>query len=133
MSDLPALEQRGLSDLHACADELSLRAWHTRYFGKQGEVTLALKKVGEVPAALRRSYGQEANRIKEGLTQAYERALAAEKEKEIDRGLESDKIDVTLPGRPARRGRLHVARQMLRHIYAIFSDLGFQIYQSRDV
>jgi phenylalanyl-tRNA synthetase alpha chain len=133
MSDLSALEQRSLSELQACADESALRAWYTKYFGKQGEVTLAVKKVGEVPPAERRAYGQEANRIKEALGRAYGAILVRKLEDEINRSLASDKIDVTLPGRPAKRGRLHVATQMLRSIYAIFSDLGFQIYQSRDV
>ena len=65
MSDLAALEQRALAELHACADEAALRAWHTRYFGKQGEVPLALKKIGEVPPDERtrlRPGGQPASR-----------------------------------------------------------------------
>jgi phenylalanyl-tRNA synthetase alpha chain len=40
---------------------------------------------------------------------------------------------VTLPGRPRSRGRLHPATQILRQIYAIFADLGFQIYRTREV
>jgi len=133
MSDLSVLKERGLAELQACADESALRAWHTKYFGKQGEVTVALKKVGEVAPAERRAYGQEANRIKESFTEAYQAALASRKDQEINRSLAVDKIDVKLPGRPARRGRLHVATQMLRVICAIFSDLGFQIYRSREV
>ena len=133
MSDLAVLKERGLAELQACADEPSVRAWHTKYFGKQGEITRALRRVGEVPAAERRAYGQEANQVKESLTVAYDAALATQKEEEIKRSLAADRIDVTLPGRPVRRGRLHVATQMLRNIYAIFSDLGFQIYRSREV
>ena len=55
MSSLASLEQRGLAELQECADEGALRAWNTKYFGKQGEVTLALKRVGEVPPEERRS------------------------------------------------------------------------------
>ncbi len=40
---------------------------------------------------------------------------------------------MTLPGRPARRGRLHISTQTLRTIYAIFADLGFQVYRSPEV
>jgi phenylalanyl-tRNA synthetase alpha chain len=133
MSDLATLEQHAQAELQACADEAALQSWHTKYFGKQGEVTLALKSVGEIPAAERRAYGQEANRIKQALTQAHETALAREKDKALARGLAADALDVTLPGRPVRRGRLHVATQMLRSIYAVFADLGFQIYRSREV
>jgi phenylalanyl-tRNA synthetase alpha chain len=133
MSPLASLEQRGLQELRDCADEAGLRAWNTKYFGKQGEVTLALKRVGEVPPAERRSYGQEANRVKESLTQAYEAALARAKEKALEQNLAAEALDVTLPGRPVARGRLHVATQTLRTIYSIFADMGFQIYRSREV
>jgi phenylalanyl-tRNA synthetase alpha chain len=133
MSELATLQQRALEELDACGDEVGLRSWNTRNFGKQGEVTLALKKVGEVPADQRRAYGQEANRVKETLTQAYEAALAKQKARDLERSLAVDALDVTLPGRPVQRGRLHLTTQTLRSIYAIFSDLGFQIYRSREV
>jgi phenylalanyl-tRNA synthetase alpha chain len=133
MPDLGSLDKRALAELHAAGDEAALRAWHTRYFGKQGEVLQAIKGIGNVPAAERRAYGQEANRIKEALLRAYEEALAAEKKRGLERSLTEDAVDVTLPGRPVERGRLHISTQTLRAIYAIFADLGFQVYRSRDV
>jgi phenylalanyl-tRNA synthetase alpha chain len=133
MSDLSSLEQRAKSELDACGDEAALRAWHTRYFGPQGEVLDALKKIGTLPKEERKAYGVEANRIKEALTQAYEAALAREKERALEKSLTEHALDVTLPGRPVPRGRLHVATKILREIAAIFADLGFQIYRSREV
>jgi phenylalanyl-tRNA synthetase alpha chain len=133
MSELNALEQRALGELETCTDEESLRAWNTRYFGKQGEMLVALKKVGEVPPPDRKAYGQEANRIKLALTEAYEKASARAKERALARNLSADALDVTLPGRHIPTGRLHVSTQTLRAIYAAFADLGFQIYRSREV
>src|SRR5262245_4395851 len=112
--DLASLEQRALAELQECSDEAALRAWNTKYFGKAGEVALALKEVGKVPPDQRRAYGQEANRIKGALTEAYDAALAREKEKALAKSLTADALDVTLPGRPVPRGRLHVATQTLR-------------------
>jgi phenylalanyl-tRNA synthetase alpha chain len=40
---------------------------------------------------------------------------------------------VTLPGRPRTLGRLHPATQTLRQILAIWAEMGFQVYRSRDV
>jgi phenylalanyl-tRNA synthetase alpha chain len=133
MSDLADLEQRALAELHAVSEEAGLRAWHTRYFGKQGEVVAAVKKVGTVPPDQRKAYGQQANQVKEKLTQAHEAALAAEKESSLARSLTAEALDVTLPGRPAPHGRLHVSRKTLREIYAVFADLGFQIFRSPEV
>lgn len=133
MPDLADLERRALEELRAAPDGDALRAWHTRYFGKQGEVALALKGIGQVAAADRRAYGQEANRIKQALETAYEQADEARRQADLARSLESQSVDVTLPGRPAPRGRLHVSRQVLREIEDVFARLGFQIYRSREV
>jgi phenylalanyl-tRNA synthetase alpha chain len=133
MSHLEDLENRALSELRSCANEADLRAWHTRYFGKQGEVVQAVKEVGKYPPAERPTYGQEANRVKNLLTQAHEETEKALKERSLAASLATDALDVTLPGRPIQRGRLHVSTQVLRSIYAILADLGFQVYRSPEV
>src|SRR5579871_4572666 len=107
--DLAALEQRARQALAACADEDALRAWHTQHFGKQGEVQKAIERLKEVPPAEKPAYGKEVNRVKGAMTAAYDEALAREKERALQRSLTHDALDVTLPGRPVPRGRLHVA------------------------
>jgi phenylalanyl-tRNA synthetase alpha chain len=133
MSELESLGQRARAELEACVDESALRSWHTRFLGDKGEVKLAIKKVATVPHAERPTYGQEVNRLKQTLTEAYEAALQREKELALERSLTAQPLDVTLPGRSVPRGRLHLATKTLREIYAIFADLGFQIYRSREV
>src|SRR5262249_40119026 len=133
MSDLADLERRAKAELAACADEPALRAWKTRYFGDKGEMVAALKAIGAIPKEERKAYGQEANRIKEALTKASEGADAELKERALNASLTANPLDVTLPGRPAPRGRLHIATQVMRQIYAVFADMGFQVYRSREV
>ena len=131
MSTLASLEERALADLRSCTEEAALRAWKTRYL--EGEVDQAVKKIGTLPPAERPIYGKQVNELKKKLTAEYESALAAEKERALERSLASAPLDVTLPGRPVQRGRLHVSTQTLRSIYAIFADMGFQIYRSPEV
>jgi phenylalanyl-tRNA synthetase alpha chain len=133
MDDLFTLEQTALAELAACADESALRVWNTRYLGKAGELTVAVKRIGELPAAERPAYGQRVNQLKEKLTAAgtaKETLLAAQ---ELTRSLQADRVDVTLPGRPLAPGRLHPATIMMRRVLAIFADMGFQVYRSREV
>jgi phenylalanyl-tRNA synthetase alpha chain len=133
MSDLAALEQRARSELAASGDEAALRAWNTKFFGKTGEVQSALDHLKALPPAEKPAYGKEVNRIKTALTQAYEAALDKAKGQALEHSLTAEAVDVTLPGRPIQRGRLHIATQVMREIAAIFADLGFQIYRSREV
>ncbi len=132
-ADLAALEERALADLATCADEAQLQSWHTLYFGKTGAVVLALQKLRDIPKEEKAAYGQKANQLKDNLTKSYESAKAVEKERALNRSLTSGALDVTLPGRQTPRGRLHLATQTLRRIYAIFADLGFQVFRSPEV
>lgn len=133
MSELAELEQRALAELDAVADEAALRAWKTKYFGNQGEVLLALKKLQTLPPAEKAAYGKEVNQVKATLTQAYEAKEQWVKEQALEQSLKADALDVTLPGRPAPRGRLHIATRTMRKIVGIFADMGFQVYRSREV
>jgi phenylalanyl-tRNA synthetase alpha chain len=131
MPDLAALEQRALAELRACSDEAELRAWNRRYL--KGEAQEVVKAVSTLPKAERPAYGKQANKVQEDLTRAYEAKEASIKEQKLEQSLASEVLDVSLPGRPARRGRLHVTTQTLRAISAIFADMGFQIYRSPEV
>ncbi len=131
--DLTTLETTGLAELGSCADEPSLRSWNTKFFGDKGLVKAALAGIGKVPKDQRAAFGQDANRVKVALETAYETALAAAKEAALLASLAANPLDVTLPGRAKTRGRLHPATQILRQIYAIFADMGFQVYRTREI
>jgi phenylalanyl-tRNA synthetase alpha chain len=133
ITGLLELDGRALKELGICTDESSLRLWHTRYFGDNGEVTKALGQIGALAKDQRAAYGKEANRVKQALNSAYEIALARAKDAELLASLNADPLDVSLPGRPMKRGRLHVATRIMREIYGIFADMGFQIYRTREV
>jgi phenylalanyl-tRNA synthetase alpha chain len=133
MDDLDALQSRAVAELNECADEAALRAWHSGYLGGRGLVNQALQNIGKLPPAEKKPYGQRATQVKEHLTATYDAALAREKERVLERSLATEVLDVTLPGRPRPRGRLHPSTQTLRAIYAVFAELGFQIYRSPEV
>ena len=104
----------------ACADEAALRAWHTRYFGKQGEVLQALEAVGEMPPAERKAYGQAANRIKETLTAGLRSRAGRRKgtrpgAQPDGRGARRDPAGPAGAARPAARRHADPARH-LRHL-----------------
>jgi phenylalanyl-tRNA synthetase alpha chain len=133
LTGLTGLEQRALDELAACGDEAALHAWNAKYLGKAGELTAALKKLGTLPPAERPAYGQAVNRVKQALTQAEEARKGQLRGEALARSLASEAVDVSLPGRPAAAGRLHVATQVMRRIMATFADMGFQVYRSREV
>ena len=73
----------------------------------QEAVAEALKGLGSLPAEERRPTGQRANEIKQALETALEERRDALRSSEWQRALERDRLDVTLPGRPAGLGGFH--------------------------
>jgi phenylalanyl-tRNA synthetase alpha chain len=130
---LHQLEQEAQTALESVDGEDALAAWRSAYLGRKGRVTDAVKVLGTLPREERPAYGQRLNEIKQRLEAAYEARLEALKETVQAQSLVADAVDVTLPGRPVQPGRLHPSSRTLREIYAIFAEMGFQVYRGRDV
>lgn len=131
--DLQELEQRGMDVLAGVTNSDALEAWRLSYLGKKGELTLAVRSVGQLPREERPAFGKLANVVKTRLEEAYESRLEALKREELERALKASSLDVTLPGQRPDLGRLHPTTQTLREIYRIFAQMGFQVFRSHEV
>jgi phenylalanyl-tRNA synthetase alpha chain len=133
LDQLKELEQESLDALEVAENSGALTEWNRRYLGKKGALTQMLRSVGQLPKEERPAFGQTVNQVKVKLEAAYEVRVEVVRQAEMERELGRGAIDVTLPGRPVGPGHLHITTQTLRQIYAIFAEMGFQIYESPEV
>jgi phenylalanyl-tRNA synthetase alpha chain len=133
LEELNELEREALAALESADDEELLARWRSAHLGRKGKATEAVKVIGRLPRGERPAYGQRVNEVKRVLEAAYGAKVGVLKQAMRTRSLVADAVDVSLPGRPARPGRLHPATRTLREIYRIFAEMGFQVYRSRDV
>lgn len=127
------LRGRALEKLESIWDDKALEEWRVEFLGRKGAVSAAFDNIKNVPPADRGAYGKSLNELKAALEAEFGRKSGAIKQRALSEQLEAEPLDVTLPGRPRARGRIHPATQTLREIYKIFSEMGFQIYRSREV
>ncbi len=130
---LSKLEDAAIAALGAAADADALEAWRVSYLGRKGQVTEAMKALGGLPREERPAYGQAANEVKQALEAAFAERQDALKATKLAAELEQGAIDITLPGRAPVLGHLHLTTQVLRQLYAIFGEMGFQVYDGPDV
>ena len=130
---LDELEREGLRDLAGARDEQALQAWKVRYLGRSAELGRVLDGLRSVSKEERPALGKRANEVKRAFEAALDSGQASLASARLEHELQRERIDVTLPGRPMARGRLHPATQTLRQILAIWAEMGFQVYRSRDV
>ena len=129
---LSELERQALAGLEE-ADEAGLQAWRIQYLGRSAELGQIMEGLKNLPKEERPAVGRRANEAKTSLVAAYEARVEALRAAALQRSLLEERLDVTLPGRPPLRGRLHPATQTLRQILAIWAEMGFQVYRSREV
>jgi len=110
LKDIPQADERRLPDLK------------TEILGrKAGALTKILARLPKLDAAARKEVGAAANALK----REFEAAFNA-RERELKRATASvSGVDLTMPGRPAWRGGLHLVTQVVDEICEIFHELGF--------
>ncbi len=130
---LDDIREQALAALEAVPDPAGLDAWRIKHLGKKSALNQILRDVGKLPREERPAAGKRGNEVKLALEAAYEAKKQTLERGELAELLEKDRIDVTLPGRPVPLGRIHISTRSLREIYAIFAQMGFQVYTARDV
>ncbi|HKZ54350.1 MAG TPA: phenylalanine--tRNA ligase subunit alpha [Anaerolineales bacterium] len=133
MDRLEAIQRAASEDLERAADDMQLQAWKVKYLGRSAELGRVIEGLRDLAKEDRPQVGRRANEIKAALENAYEARASRLNEQALERTLQQDRLDVTLPGRPVARGRLHPSTRALRQIVSIWAEMGFQVYRSRDV
>lgn len=133
MQSLEDIQTQALAALEAVTDEASLDNWRITYLGRSSEVMQVFSRLGQFPKETRPQIGQSANRVKQALESGLAVRSQTLKEAALKHALESERLDVTLPGRMPAYGRRHVVSQNLREIIRVLGDMGFQVYHSPEV
>lgn len=130
---LGALAERALSELEKARDPGALESWRTAYLGRRGALAEHMRAIVQLEPEARPAAGQAANAAKARLESAFDARQRRIEELTLDRRLESERIDLTLPGRPLHTGGLHPITLTLRRIVEIFRDMGFQVAEGPEV
>jgi len=131
--DLQLLEKDALAELEKAGGEDSILAARTKYLGRKGLLTGMLRNISSVPAEERRVFGMRCNEVKELLEKNIEEALQRKAEDQKAEWLAAQQIDVTLPGRGIRAGRVHPVIQIRNEICGIFAAFGFSVVEGPEV
>ena len=103
------------------------------YLGREGIVTKLSSKMKEISNEEKREYGKYLNEIKTGVEELINNKYKEIEEKELNKKLESDAIDITLPGRHIKRGSLHPLTRITEEFEDLFVSMGYTVYPGDEV
>ena len=115
------------------SSDANLEEIRIKYLGKKGELTSVLRMMGQLSPEERPIMGQMANEVRAEIEEKLSSLAEIKKAKELEAALVSEKIDVTVPGKVRRVGKLHPLTQVQRRMEDIFIGMGFSIAEGPEV
>jgi phenylalanyl-tRNA synthetase alpha chain len=128
------LRSEAQAAIASAASSEVLEQLRVRYLGRKAELPRLLRGVARLEPAQRGAVGKAANQARDALEALIETRAGELSGAELERELQRDTIDVTLPGSPPQPvGRLHVLTQTLRELEDVFLGLGFTVLEGPEV
>ncbi|MCI7048312.1 MAG: phenylalanine--tRNA ligase subunit alpha [Megasphaera elsdenii] len=104
-----------------------------KFLGKKGELTAIMKEMKNFSKEERPKIGQLVNTARNAIEEQLKAKLEEVKAQELAAKIESEKIDITLPGRKPVMGHEHPLHQTLRLMEDSFLRMGFSIVEGNDI
>ena len=122
-----SLSKKSKSKLKSANDLRTLEDNYVDLLGRNGEINLLLKNLGNLPQSQRKKSGKALNELKTSLEEIFQARRDSLKEKIFSEELKRDSLDITLPGVKAESGTLHPVTSTITEISDFFVSMGFDI------
>ena len=133
MTELDQKEAAALAAVAAAPDLVALDAVRVEALGKQGWISGLLKSLGSMTPEERKARGPEINGLRDRIAAAVAERRAALEAEALEARLQAERLDLTLPAPPRRKGSVHPTMQVMDEMIAIFADMGFAVAEGPDI
>jgi phenylalanyl-tRNA synthetase alpha chain len=133
MNDLETIVQDAQAAFSRAPEPADLENAKAAFLGKTGRMTELMKGLAALSVEEKKSRGAAINLAKQAIEAALSDRRAALARAELDAQLQSEALDVTLPGRQRGQGGLHPVSLTLERIEAIFGSMGFDVADGPEI
>lgn len=130
---LQALKSEAVDKISQITDKKALQDIKVSYIGKKGVITGLMKEMKSLPNEEKPKFGQLVNDAKQTVESAIAEVEARIEAELVNKRLESETIDITLPGKKLRSGSSHPLDRIVEDIEDLFIGLGYEIVEGFEV
>ncbi len=130
---LEQIKAAALVEIEAAANTADCEAVRVKYLGKKGELTAILKLMGGLSPEERPIMGQLVNTAKSELEAALTVKVNEMAAKANAQKLLAETIDITMPAKVSKAGKLHPLNTVLNDMIDIFQSMGFDVVDGPEV
>ena len=127
------IKQTSEKEIADAKDLKVLEELRVKYLGKKGELTAVLRGMKDLTPEQRPVIGSLVNDVRDELEKQIKEKEAKLKEEELNKRIESEKIDITLPSTKTRRGSLHPVTRIIEDMEDLFVSMGYDVVQGPEL
>ncbi|MCR5461912.1 MAG: phenylalanine--tRNA ligase subunit alpha [bacterium] len=131
--ELENVEKVASEEIDACENLDQLNETRVKYLGKKGLIQGFMGRMRDLSNEERPKFGALVNKIKSAVEEKIRIAQEKLEEMKINKKLESEAIDVTLPGYKFNTGVIHPLMQTIEEIEDLFIGMGYEIAEGPEV
>ena len=120
-------------EIESCDNLEALNETRVKYLGKKGLIQGFMSKMRDLSNEERPKFGALVNKIKATIEEKIKNAQEKLEQLKINKKLESEAIDVTLPGYKFNTGVIHPLMQTIEEIEDLFIGMGYEIAEGPEV
>lgn len=131
--EIEKIKKVALDELTALETDAESKEFWQKYFSKSGEFSKMMMLLGKVEKEERPKLGATINKAKSDVQTKYELKAKEIDDKELNKRLENEKIDISFPGKEQKLGTLHPITLVKNEICEIFSSIGFSVTEGPEI
>lgn len=121
------IEQKSIKEISEAKNLKELNDLRVKYLGKKGELTTILRGMGGLTSDERPKIGSLVNVVKANLEEIIQKQEVKYQEEELNKKLEEETIDITLPSTKTKRGSKHPINRVIEEIEDLFVSMGYDV------
>lgn len=133
MKNLDTLKEEGIQAVKQTTSLDALENLRIQFLGKKGAVTEKMQLLKDLPAEERKEFGAQVNVIKQTITEAIEKKKEILESEAILERLKQEAVDITLPVREEKRGKIHPITKVIDEVVDILGAMGFSMVEGPDI
>lgn len=133
MADMNQIRTEALASIENAPDLKSLEELRVSLLGRKGSIQTLMKEMKNLPKEEKPAFGQAVNELKQSVTEAVEKQKEVLAQKALNEKIESEKIDITLPGLKPAYGNLNPLNLVEQELEDLFVGLGYSVIEGDEV
>lgn len=127
------LHEKAVEEIEACDDLETLGTIRNAYLSKKSPLMALMSRMKELSGEARAAFGKHINDAKNEIAERLEAKRKALEERRIEKQLEEETIDISLPGKEMKKGAKNPFYKIQDEIIDIFASMGYEIVEGPEV